>query len=320
MLNCAQFSSAKSVAVNGMMKSTLFNDNGVRKGYSEFKSDCKQITDIVNDTWLRTEYDTAVRNAVSGDQFRAFKDDKDIYEYWQYLETTSENPRDSHLELVGNIYRIGDPEGDAVFPPGAWNCSCGAEQVDQQYLDENNKSARTNEEASEDLQNHVDPQFRFDPSIQGILPKEGHSYFQALSNANDADGSTFGITGSPTQPTRLRAMGMHNMVETIHRLRHEHHSTADTITFQNKELLSNVTFTNKSFHEIAKHSQGFEQLAETILKPHEVFSYWGDPYSQKEVKRSYIRGNYVVLTTDGLITDAILVDNVNRFRKGVIIS
>lgn len=191
MLNNAQFSSAKSVAINGMMKTQLFDDKGVRKSFSAFKSDCKAITDISNDTWLRTEYDTSLRTAIAGEQFRSFKEDSDLYGWWLYLETTSAHPREEHLLLVGNVYKIGDPEGDDVFPPNGFSCSCGAEQVDEQYLKDNNKTPRTNDEAKEDLVNGVPEQFRFNPYKQGILPKEGHSYFNALPNANEADGSMF---------------------------------------------------------------------------------------------------------------------------------
>lgn len=191
MLNAVQFSSAKDVATNGMMKTQLFNSDGVRKGYSEFKNDCKGITDIVNETWLRVEYDTAVRQAVAGQQFISFREDKDLYPYWIYLETTSAHPRDEHLALVGNIYKIGDPESDEVWPPSGFNCSCSGEQIDDDYLQENGKSARTNDEAKEDLENAVPPQFRFNAADSGILPKESHSYFQALPNANEADGSMF---------------------------------------------------------------------------------------------------------------------------------
>lgn len=319
MANAAQFSSAKSVAVNGMMKSALFDEGGVRKGFSKFKADCRGITDIVNDVWLRTEYDTSVKMAVSGDMFRAYREDADLYPYWIYLETTSENPRETHLELVGNVYRIGDPEGDAVFPSSDWNCNCGSEQIDDQYLKENDKSVRTNDEAKEDLENHVNPQFRFNAADSGILPKEGHSYFQALPNANDANGETFGITGNTAQPTKLRAMGMHNMVETIHRLRHEHHSTADTITFQCPKLLTNILWDNKSFHNVAKNSAGFDKLADTVTNPDEVFSYWANPQKQTDVYRNYLKGNYAVTTLNGHIENAWLLDNINSKRKGVLI-
>lgn len=319
MLNAYQFSAAKSVAVNGMMKSTLFDDKGVRKGYSAFKRDASAITDIVNDIWLRTEYDTSIRLAVAGDQFRQYKEDSDIYPYWVYLETTSAHPREDHLTLVGNIYKIGSPESDAVFPPGGWNCSCGSEQIDDQYLDEKGLIARTEEQASEDLK-EIDPQFRFNASTQGILPKEGHSYFQALSSANDADGNTFGITGTSAPPTKLSAVGLHQFSELVHEWKIKYHTDGlHEIIFQNEKLLTNIIFNNKSFSNIAHHAKGTDQLADTVIDCDECWSYWANAEKQTEVFRNYIKGNFAVTTKDGYIIDAHLVDNVNRFRKGVIV-
>lgn len=192
MLNAAQFSAAKDVAVNGMMKTVLFDDKGVRQSFSAFRNDCKAITDVTNDQWLRVEYDSGLRQAIAGQQFISYREDSDLYPYWQYLETTSDHPRDSHLELVGNIYRIGDADSDLVFPPSDWNCGCGSEQIDDQYLKDNGKSVRSNDEAKSDLENAVPPQFRFNSADSGILPKSGHSYFQTLSSANEADGTLFG--------------------------------------------------------------------------------------------------------------------------------
>lgn len=191
MLNAAQFSSAKSVATNKLLKEALFNDKEDIKGYSEYAKDAKAITDIVNETWMRTEYDTATRQAVAGAEFISMRADADLYPYWIYVETTSDNPREDHLALVGTVFRIGDPEGDECFPPNGFNCSCGSEFVDGQYLEENNLKAVSNEQAKELLDKEIDPQFRFNPADQGILPKESHSYFQALPSANDASYKDF---------------------------------------------------------------------------------------------------------------------------------
>lgn len=309
-----------------MLKTQLFDSDGVRKSFSAFKVDAKAITDVVDETWLRVEYDSALRQAVSGAQFISYREDSDLYPWWEYTETTSEHPRDSHLELVGNVYKIGDPEGDKVFPPGDWNCfkgdmlvktktgnkpiksitkedliltrngyqkvisvihngskkvygihfdndiyrhtfyctlgheiytkelgfiaidkldlsqeytliniengetkfkisineygfetdvydlkisgqseyyvnnilvhncSCGSEQVDEQYLKDNNKTPRTSEESASDLQNHVGESFRFNPADQGICVNKDHSYFMALPDANHADGNMFSDT------------------------------------------------------------------------------------------------------------------------------
>lgn len=320
MLNSAQFSAAKNDAENKMLQSLVFDENKVRKGYSEFKRDAKEVTDIFNDTWLRTEYDTSVRQVVTGEQFKRYRDDKDIYPYWRYLRTISMHPRDEHLKLVGNVYRIGDPEGDKVAPPDGFNCGCGTEQLSEMDMEENGYTARTAEEARKDLKD-VNAQFRFNPADQGILPKESHSYFEALPNANAANGELFNITGSSAQRTKLGAKGLHHMLNILHEYQHDYHSTVKgVITFQNKDLYTNIVFNQAAFKTIQNNSAGFEQLADTVTKPAEVWSSWVDIDKQTDTKRVYIRDNYCAHTTNGIITNAYLVDNVNRLRVGCLIN
>lgn len=674
MLNAAQFSAAKNSAETKMLQSLVFDENKVRKGYSAFKNDAKEVTDIFNEPWLRTEYDTSVRQAVTGEQFRRYRDDKDIYPYWRYLRTISLHPRDEHLKLVGNVYRIGDPEGDRVAPPDGFNClpagslvltpkgwieiqdilpnqaiiggsgnecnvsfvhknmfdgslvnifskygsvlytdnhrvlttkgwvrsdainkydilinvrkeglnpaicyinncyafgcnkimafaikwkarmikgfdsyiklwdkhinpvfsdikivnrvkrpeiiqnrllvfsgvgpeinmrswvcnvplnsamqgfqfnifskpgrsnfkffrnspkrgirffcftkivmgkfssglikilacflfpiiciyplclyaisgisnryikflkyfrdnsiignsptliqflksdelnsvqfmknfgdaaplnkfdsfdmflytswfhnamqlvadikiqkysgfvynltvendvsfitkigivhncGCSTEQLSDMDMEENGYKARTSDEAREDLKD-VNPQFRFNPADQGILPKESHSYFEALPNANDANGTLFNITESSGKNiTGLSAKGLHNLVEQVHKWKVEYHSDVKgNITFQNNELYTNIIFNHKSFKNIQHNSAGFEQLADTVTDPDECWSSWKNSDEQTSTLRNYIKGNYVVKTQDGIIINAYLVDNVNRFRVGCLV-
>lgn len=91
------------------------------------------------------------------------------------------------------------------------------------------------------------------------------------------------------------------------------------ICFRNDKLLSNVFWSPKSFHTIHKHPKGAEQLPETIENPSEVWSLWADPETQRVVLRTYIRGNYIVTTQDGIITDGFLTSNIKHFQKGCII-
>jgi hypothetical protein len=318
MLNACQFSAAKSDAESKMLQAFVFDDEGVRKGYSAFKKDAQAATDIINDTWLRTEYDMSVRQAVTGDQFRRYRKDADIYPYWRYLMTTSLHPRDEHLLLVGNVYEIGDPVGDKVVPPGGWNCSCGTEQLSDYDLDNEGISARSSEQCKEDLE-RVTPQFRFNPADQGILPKESHSYFEALPNANEANGKLFNIEGSPKNQSKMAAKGLHAMVQIFDDFRHHYHSNLHTITFQCPELYTNVIFDQTSFKNISNNPAGFERLGDTIKSPDEVWSRWADVSQQTSVWRNYIRGNYIVSTLNGRVVNAYLVDNIEGYRNGVIV-
>lgn len=114
---------------------------------------------------------------------------------------------------------------------------------------------------------------------------------------------------------------LHHLVALIDEWKHDYpdKNKVGGIVFRNDKLLSNVFWSEKSWHTIHKHPKGAEQLPKTIENPDQVFSLWEDPETQRVVLRTYIKGNYIVKTRDGQIVDALLVDNVKRFMKGVLI-
>lgn len=328
MLNVAQFSSAKSMAKSKLMQAEVFNEEEHIKGYSKFSKDVEQITDIVDSTWLRTEYDTNVRNVIQGEQFRGFMDDADLYPYWVYLGVMDDREREAHVELEGLVFRIGDPEGDAVFPVNEDNCRCSGDNVDDQYLAENKKSVLTNEEAGHYLENNVDERFRFNPAVQGSMPNTG-SYFEVLPNANKAGYKDFGLPtanelGGDKELTGLSAKGLHHLLNIMHEWQQEYHTDGKgNIIFQNKQTMANVKFTNNSLHTIQKHGRGFENIPDTIANPDELWMTWTNAAEQRSVNRVYIKFgaiSYLVKTTDGVVTDAHAVSNTaaNGFRKGAL--
>lgn len=329
MLNAAQFSAAKDVAKGKLMQAQLFNEDKVIKGFSAFKVDAAKVADIVDQTWLKTEYESARKCAVQGELFRRMRADSDIYPYWRYIRTISKNPRDEHLRLVDLIFRIGDPYGDRIFPPDGWNCGCGSETLDQQDLDEGKFEIVTSEQAKGYLETDVDPQFRFNSADQGILPKTG-SYFDVMNNANSVTYKNFGLDsadklGGDTKLTGLAAKGMHYLLDIVEDWKKQYHHAANgDIIFQNTRLMSNVIFNSRSLNAVRGHSSGFENLPKCIMAPDEVWSTWVDVDTQMKVQRCYMlfgRVSYCVKTVDGIIIDAFSISNTaaNKYRRGVLL-
>lgn len=119
----------------------------------------------------------------------------------------------------------------------------------------------------------------------------------------------------------MKPEGLHFFITEVNKWRHNYHTDhAGTVIFQNKETLTNVRFTNKSMHVIQGHSKGVEQLPDTIIHPEEIWSWWKDAKDQKDVCRAYIKGNYVVLTEAGQITDSFLVRSADKYRRGCLIT
>jgi hypothetical protein len=321
-LNAAQFAAGKALAEAELLKnlasefiSKISDKEAAKEAYIK---EAEQATDIIESTWLTTEIDAAEQQATSIEDFTNFSQNSDEYPYWQYLETTAEHPREEHLELVGNVYRIGDPESDALFPPNGWNCQCGTLPLTEDDLGE--RTPQNPEQALSAL-DKIDPAFRYNPAQQGMFPNEGHSYFEALPDANKANGKLFGITGNDVNPaTRLSAKGMHHMVNILNKWRDDYETDKHgNVVFHNKRTNAKVVFTNTAFHGIQRHTAGFEQIPGVVENASEIWAQWDDPKTQKKVKRNYLKDGYCVQTVNGFVTDAFLIQDMDRWRHGIII-
>lgn len=183
MLNTAQFSSAKTADVGKKLQAAVFTEDKTVKSYSRYYKDAEKITDIVNNTWLRTERDLCVRQSVQAESFLRMQADADLYPYWVYSGAMDDREREEHEELEGKIFRIGDPDSDACFPPNGWNCRCSGESTDE-------GKPLTSHEAKEFLNKEVDKDFRYNAAIQGPMPNTG-GYFEDIKNANQLNESDF---------------------------------------------------------------------------------------------------------------------------------
>lgn len=326
-LNVAQFSAAKDMATNRQLQSMLFKEDGSIKGWSQFKKDAEPIAQHQYDTWLRVEYENSRRQAGTIAQFTRFQDDADLYPYWVYRGRMDGKERLEHVAMEGKVFRIGDPAGDACFPPNDWNCRCTGDQADGRYLSEKGVQAQTADESKKLLEENVDDQFQYNPAKVGVMPNS-HSYFDVMPDANAGNAQAFGLLPPPSdgpQLTGLQAKGLHYVMNIIALWERAFHTDAhDNIVFQNHRLLTNVVLPSRVVHQIAKHHRGIDNLPRTVQNPSEVWSKWENVGEQKSVLRSYLlfgRVSYVVLTQDGVILDAFPANNkeINKYRSGVII-
>lgn len=331
MLNAAQFAAAKQTAENELLKKAaeIIDPEGKGVSYDKYKPEAEKICARSKDTWLRVEYDTARNNAVSGAQFQRMETDKELYPIWRYRGVMDSKERPEHVEMEGMVFRIGDPAGDACFPPGDWNCRCVGIQEDDRYLQQTGARVQTNAEAEKLLDKYVAPEFQFNAARQGNLPKENHSYFEALGNANEANRSTFGLPPAKDEKggdlIGLRAIGMHFMANEVDRWRQVYKSKANgDLIFQNKRIFANVVWNSNTFHAVGKHQRGFENIPDVIAHPDEVWGVWEDVEKQLVSLRTYIKFGkscYLVFTKDGVIKDAFALsaNSTDKYRKGLLL-
>ena len=198
MLNSYQFSAAKSAAEAQQMQEQVFGKDGVIKSYSQFQKDANAIATTSQESWLRVERDMCIRQAVQAQSFRAMQADADLYPYWIYTGVMDAVERAEHVELEGKIFKIGDANSDACFPPNDWNCRCSGEQTDN----EADKKVTTNTESKELLDTDVDIQFRYNPANEGMMPKVG-GYFKIMPSANKVDSEVLSMPKIAEKPKKI---------------------------------------------------------------------------------------------------------------------
>lgn len=328
MLNVAQFSAAKNEAETRLMQDQVF-DGGRMKSFDQFSKDVDNldIVHIENEVHLRVEYETCRRNVVQGAVFSKYQEDADLYPYWVWRGRMDMRERPEHVEMEGQVFRIGDKASDQCFPPADWNCRCRGENVDDLYLQENGKFVNSPEQAAVLRDKHVAENFRYNAAIQGPMPNN-HSYFEVNPNANANDHKTFGLEdlGGDVHLHTFAGRGLQYTMALIHEWRRTFHVDArHNIVFQNKDTYTNVRLSDTVISIISKHPRGLDQLPKTIAEPTEIWSAWENIKDQRVTLRNYILAGkvcYIVQTRDGLIANAFAVSRkqANKFRKGVILN
>lgn len=87
---------------------------------------------------------------------------KEMFPYWRYIASTSESPRQGHLQYAGRVYRKDDPIWHRIFPPWDFNCKCSVEECDEEEAHEGHGLQKPTK--PEDVPKVADSGFAFDPA------------------------------------------------------------------------------------------------------------------------------------------------------------
>lgn len=330
MLNSYQFSAAKSVDKAKKMQAAVYDEEGKVRSWPQFRNAADAIQVTENKNWLRVERDMCQRSAIMADKFNDMREDVATNPYWIYVGRLDSKERPEHRALEGLIFRIGDRHGDNMFPPSDWNCRCTGKPVDDLYLRRHNRSVQTDAQAKGWLEGNdengkpfVDEQFRYNPADQGMMPLKGR-YFEQWKSANEGNATLFGVKGKEGPELEgFTGRQLPHLPAIIEEWKSKYHTTRiGNIILQSRELLSNITITHTSLHQIHKHPRGVELLPETLMNPDEVWSRWENPLNQVHVLRNYIlygdKISYIVQTKNGVVQDAFVITRgqAERFRIG----
>lgn len=166
--NVGVFSAFKNHEHTAEVVAALRDENGNMVNFPAFAAKVKPISEKYNQTWLQTEYDSAVRTSRLASQWENIQSTKHLYPNLKYIVSRSTIKREEHLSLVGTVLPIDDPFWDKYYPPNGWNCKCSVRKTDEPVSEPG-------------TQPKLLPEFSFNPGKDGqVFNVEASGYAKEL--------------------------------------------------------------------------------------------------------------------------------------------
>ena len=194
--NVQMFSAAKTYQEAKDTTKALFDADGFKRSFSDFRADAHKISGIYNDTWLKTEFDTAANMGFSSRQWLDATRDAEFLPLLRYQTAGDERVRPEHVALDDIVRPVKSAFWNTHFPPNGWRCRCLAEQLPE---------GEEPETPDKDLppSYRVPPLFRMNPGKDkfifnpGNKNSKGHPYFTVNKADEDFKKRNFGLPLTP---------------------------------------------------------------------------------------------------------------------------
>ena len=167
--NTEVFSAFKAHRMGRDMASQLLDENGQIRSFREFRKATEDIVDHHVNSWLRTEYDTAVKRAHHAAEMRQFISEADVFPNIEWLPSTAVKPREQHMPFYHHVWPVNDPFWSEHKPGDEWGCQCGWRSTDSPVTD--NSGLGGNDIAP------PSPGLGGDPAATGEVFSQDHPYF-----------------------------------------------------------------------------------------------------------------------------------------------
>ena len=166
--NADVFAAFKTHRMGRDIASRLLDDQGNVKSFEQFRTDTAGIVDHHVNSWLRTEYDTAIKRAHRVAEMRQFISEADVFPNIEWLPSTAVNPRESHMPFYHHIWAADDPFWEHHKPGDEWGCQCHWASTDEPTTDNSGLG---------DVVAPPSPGLGGNPARTGQIFSDDHPYF-----------------------------------------------------------------------------------------------------------------------------------------------
>lgn len=189
--NIYMFSAAKTYQQVKEMTSALVDSDGTVVPFNKFREQAGQIFEQYNQTWLKTEYDTAIGQGQSAMTWRQIEKDAEVLPLLKYDAIMDKNTSDICRPLDGLIAPVNDPIWKTVMPLNHFNCRCIVRQLEEG--EEPVTPTAEKEEVFNEAKNRMQDVFKMNAGMDGYVFKEDHPYFTVPKSAKEFAKDNFGL-------------------------------------------------------------------------------------------------------------------------------
>jgi SPP1 gp7 family putative phage head morphogenesis protein len=278
-INLFQFSAAKDLSEIQKLNEAF----RASTGWADFLSRACEISGEFNETWLRTEYDTAYLTSESSAAYYRLMAQKDIFPYWQYITMDDGRVREEHLKLHGLVLECIDKLWDKIYPPNGWRCRCRVRPLMKNELpagyNKESERARVNEFFNtSDWKNNVAQGWGVNRALTAEVFSANQMYIRkfptkAASYLNKLTSEKWGLQ---TIPKLKEAAGSVMPVSTIGESEIWKNESKDGIISLKLYDDRTLELSEKSFIKHTKNKKDnrinlWSALKETLLNPNEIW-------------------------------------------------
>lgn len=139
-LNLFHFSAGKTLAEIQKLNEIYRKSSS----YEDFRKEASQVVDTFNETWQRTEWQTAGLISASTSTYNRLMQKTKLFPNWQYKTVGDDKVRPEHRLLDDIVLPANDPRWDKIYPPNGWKCRCYvvakmAGEVDDSYIEQSRR-------------------------------------------------------------------------------------------------------------------------------------------------------------------------------------
>lgn len=168
------FSGAKTYQQIREITSFITEGKSIRP-YNAFKKLAKESYDLYNDSYLATEYETAIGQAQTAVKWYEIEREKNLFPLLKREAVMDANTSDECRILNGIIAPVGDAFWKTRSPLTHFRCRCILTQISK-YEGVSPSSRGEVSKAIKDT-DHIDPVFKGNPGIDKVIFNKTHPYF-----------------------------------------------------------------------------------------------------------------------------------------------